>query len=323
MSDFTPWECPHSACPSRSAEGPAFRHRRRGHYGRACDGKRVQRYECLVCRRRFSRQSFRNDHRHRRPEINIPILLALESKVTQRQIARTLKCNRKTVARRVPLYGAHFEAAHKRELAKTGLEGPFVFDELETYEQNRIEKPVTVAVIVDKDTGFIVHVECGTLPSRDKSRGDRGRKSQSRAVVRSCLEAVEAHRAPDSALTLFSDQKATYPKLISETCSGSVLHVRISGKARRNTENPLFRINHNFAMMRDGISRLVRRNWGYSKKLECKQAHFWIYVGYKNYVRPYTNKDQKPSAASKLGVSPRRYSLAEATAWKGRLSLVG
>lgn len=321
MSDFTPWQCPHATCPSRPADGPIFRHRKRGHYSRGCDGKRVQRYQCLVCRRRFSRQSFRNDHRHRRPELNVPILNALDSKVTQRQIARTLKCNRKTVARRMPLFGAHFKAAHLREIAKAKLKGPFVFDELETYEQNRIEKPVTVAVIVDKDTGFMVYGACGTLPSRDRKRGNRERKSQSRKVVKACLDVIAAHRDPDCALIFYSDEKATYPKLIREAVGDKVLHVRISGKAKRDTENPLFRINHNFAMMRDGMSRLVRRNWGYSKRIERKEDHMWIYHAYKNYIRPYTNKDRKPSAASKLGVSPRRYSLAEAIAWKGRFSL--
>jgi|688.fasta_scaffold05449_11 transposase-like protein len=320
MLKFTPPECPYPACPP----GP-FLYRRRGYYKRLCDGEPIPRFECLTCGRRFSSQTFRNDYRHHKPGLNVVILEQLVSKVTQRQIARNLGCNPKTVARRVPLFGQHFRLAHERVLADNrkplGKSGHLVFDELETYEQNRIEKPVTMAVLVEARTGFIVHGQAGTLPSRDKRRGDPARVSQSRAVVTRCMEVLARHRDPRDLLVLVSDLKTSCPSIIHQTLGEKVAHVQISSKLARNTQNPLFAINHLFAMMRDNISRLVRRNWGCSKLLERKQEHYWIYAGNRNYIRPRTNRDRRPSAASKLGLVPRRLGMAEAIAWKGRFRL--
>jgi hypothetical protein len=38
-------------------------------------------------------------------------------------------------------------------------------------------------------------------------------------------------------------------------------------------------------MMRDGISRLVRRSWGASKLRARLELHAWIWVVWRNYVR--------------------------------------
>jgi transposase-like protein len=320
MQKFIPPECPYPACPKSP-----FLYRRRGYYKRLCGPERIPRFQCLTCGRRFSSQTFRNDYRHHKPGLNLGIVDQLISKVSQRQIARNLGCNPKTVARRIPLFGQHFQQAHERVLAESekllGSNGHLVFDELETFEQNRIEKPVTMAVLVEARTGFIVHGEAGTLPSRDKKRGDPTRVSQSREVVTRCMEVLARHRDPKSLLVVVSDLKTTYPSIVHKTLGDHVVHVQVSSRLARNTKNPLFPINHQFAMLRDNISRLVRRNWGYSKRIERKQDHFWIYLGYKNYIRPRTNRDHRPSAASKLGLVQRRLSMAEAIAWKGRFFL--
>ena len=55
-----PTHCPYEACPGYRP-GEPFDWIRRGTYRRKCDGRQVQRYECLECGRTFSQQTFRVD----------------------------------------------------------------------------------------------------------------------------------------------------------------------------------------------------------------------------------------------------------------------
>ena len=64
-------------------------------------------------------------------------------------------------------------------------------------------------------------------------------------------------------------------------------------------------------MPRDNLVRLVRRHWGASECLKRQQAHSWIDVGCRNDLRPRTNRDQRPSAASQRSLLPRRLPMAE------------
>ena len=97
---------------------------------------------------------------------------------------------------------------------------------------------------------------------------------------------------------------------------------KVSQRQRaRNPRNSLFPIQHPFTMPRGSIWRLVRRNWGYSKRIERKQEHSSIYVGCKNDLRPRTDRDPRPSAASKLGPIQRRLRVSEVIGCKGRFSL--
>ena len=319
MKPFTPPECPYC-----HVSPPIYRCR--GFYRRKCDTYKVPRFQCLSCMRRFSRQTFRNDYRYHRPHINVHVAQGLISKVTLRQIARTAGCNLKTVARRVPLLRRHFELVQQNVLASKpnalSADGNFfVFDELETFEQNRIEKPLTVPVVIEGNTGFVIHSEVGTLPPRRKCVGAPERKNESPQVVLRCLQAVAKHLLPQSKPYFVSDKKSVYIKALELVFPQGVFHRRVASDEPRNCANPLFRINHTFAMMRDNISRLVRRNWGHSKLAARQADHNWIYTGYRNFVRPITNRCVDETPASRLGLVPRLYTLEEAIAWRGRLAI--
>jgi hypothetical protein len=80
--------------------------------------------------------------------------------------------------------------------------------------------------------------------------------------------------------------------------------VRISSEEPRGLDNPLFRINRTLAMMRDGVSRLVRRTWAASKKREQLEKHLWVWIVFRNYVRRRINRSRTESAASMIGLFP-------------------
>lgn len=328
---FTPPHCPLDTCPSRRQENP-FLWRRKGKYGRACDGRVVQRFQCLTCRRHFSTQTFRVDYRLQKPTLHLRLFEDFVSKVTQRQSARNLECTRKTVVHRLRLLSQHGRGFHHKVLARAkeqgGLRGDFQLDELETFENSRRLCPVTMPSLIELHTYFVVDVEVAPLPSRgrlsprelakklERERLEGQRRSGSREALVRCFEVLDRVRDPNVQLVITSDFKSTYPGVLRDVLQEGYLHVRHSSTARRDYGNPLFPINHTLAMLRDGLSRLVRRSWGASKKREWLEVHAWIWVAYRNYIRSITNRARRTSAAMALHVVARRFSARTFFEWR-------
>lgn len=311
---FEPPCCPHALCPSQAAGG--FTYRLRGSFQRALDQRIVQRYSCNVCKRFFSDQTFRLDYRLRRPELTERAFGLFASKVTHRQSARLLRCARGTVQHRLELLGRHcrdFQALQRRRL-KGALSPQLALDELETYETDRRLKPLTVPVLLHEPSWFVLDVQVAPLASRGglaPQHAERKqalveregpRKSGSTAAVRQCLANVAELLQPEAAGMLRTDQKKTYVGLKKKLLPERVTHVQVSSKEPRGLENPLFRINRTLAMLRDGVSRLVRRTWAASKKREQLEKHLWVWIVFRNYVRRMINRSAGQSAASALGL---------------------
>jgi YD repeat-containing protein len=326
---FSPPCCPNRTCPSKA--GGCFRWLRRGWYQRACDRRRVQRFQCRECRRYFSEQTFRLDFRLKLPELHLVLLRDFVSKITQRQSARMLGCRRKTIAHRMDLLGRHCRDFHAMMLARAGaaggVRGLFQLDELETYEERRRLQPVTVPVLVETSSAFIVSVATGALPARgslrpaekrmklelEKARGVR--RSESKQAVAKVLEQLETALPANGPVDVSSDSKATYPKLLAQRFGARVRHVRMPSNRKTAVFDPLFPVNHTLAMARDALSRLVRQTWAASKRRSWLERHLWIWVAWRNYCRTRTNAvEETPAMALKLCQS--RFSVQSLTAWR-------
>jgi transposase-like protein len=327
---FRPPHCPHSACPSRRKAKP-FLWRRRGTYTRLCDGRTVPRFLCLACRRGFSSQTFRLDYRLRLPQLHHDVFRLLVSKVSLRQCARVLGTRRRTIEHRQLLLGHHAKAFQLRELARRPgralPEAQYLLDEMETFERSRRLEPLTVPVLIEKESSFVVDVTVGTLPCRGRlSAGERRRKlelearhgkrrSQSNASVRRCLATLAANLAPGVAL-LVSDSKPTYPGLIAKELGQRAHHVQVAPREEKTVAHPLFKLHVAQAMLRDGLSRMVRRNWSHSKKRERLEVANWIWVAWRNWVRYRTNADRRRSAAMVIGLASAKWKVADLFRWR-------
>lgn len=331
---FTPPCCPFSAC-SASKPNPAFAYEPAGSYRRACDGRVVQRYRCGTCDRRFSDQTFRLDYRYRKPHLDRVIFEAFVSKVSHRQTARVLHTRRPTVERRLRRFGEHCGAFQTLLLAGKTITGSFSLDEAETFETDRRLMPVTLPLLIERDSRFFVHLDVGTLPARkattralEKRRQELvakngKRRNGSRPAVKSCFERLAACTDAKAGIEIITDKKASYPGILGEVFGKRpVKHAVTSSKEKRDTQNPLFAINHSLAMLRDGISRLVRRTWANAKLRERLKLHLWIYAAWRNYVRGVSNKRRKETPAMALGVDKERWQLPELLRWAVPYALI-
>ena len=216
----------------------------------------------------------------------------------------------------------------RRAKTRGGVDGPFQLDELETFEHNRRLAPVTVPILIGRVSYFVVDLETAPLPCRGGlSASDRAKKEErelqsgkrrsgSRAAVSACLKTLAGVRDPRGPLVLETDRKATYPAMVREELGQNVVHARTSSQRKRDYWNPLFPINHTLAMTRDGVSRLVRRNWAASKLRERLGRHMWIWAAWRNYVRGITNLAPRLTPAMSAGVARRRWNVTQLCAWR-------
>lgn len=316
---FAPPRCPHPTCHGHTSR--PFRYIDWGSFRRACDGRVVPRFRCLECGRTFSTQTFRLDWRLQRPRLHLDLWAHLISKVTHRQAARMLNCTRKSIAHRLDLLGEHCRAFHTHQLERLarqrGLAGRFQLDELETYEHNRRLQPLTVPVLIHCPSYFVVDLAVAPLPCRGRlSARNRERKiareglygtrrSGSRRAVEACLQTLAAARRPAGRIELETDCKHEYVRSVQRLLGADTPHQRTSSKEPRDYGSPLFAINHTLAMLRDGVSRLVRRTWAASKQSLQLGRHLWIWVCWRNYVRGITNRARHTTPAMIVGAAQR------------------
>lgn len=324
---FRPPRCPNRQCPSFRLGAP-FQYQRRGYFTRRCDGRRVPRFSCRACNRRFSSQTFRLDFRLRTPHIQRLLFGHFVSKVTLRQSARLLGVTRKTVELRLRRFGEHCRRFHAARLQSRRLRGHFLLDEAESFETDRRLRPVTIPVLIERSSRFVVHVAVAPLPARGNLTAGQSerlerieavegvRKSGSRRAVAACIAALADHTDPGSPLVLGTDCKATYPAIIRDVLPGRpVIHERTTSTRKRDVANPLFAINHTLAMLRDGLSRLVRRTWAHAKIRSRLGQHLWVYAVWRSFVRGVSNRRRRETPAMALGIEERPWSWGGVLAW--------
>jgi len=294
----------------------------------------VPRFRCLDCGRGFSSQTFRVDYGLRKPWLDASIARLFCAKVSLRRGAELLGVRRPTLERRLERFGRHGKLMHEAFLARHkalrgGLAGTFQLDELETFETDRRLQPVTVPVLIERGSFFLVHVDTaplaarGGLSDRDEVRKKEWqalhgtRVGQSRTAVRHTLEAWRRWHNPVALPQLQSDKKNSYrTQLRAVFGTRGHSHQIGSSKATRDYRNLLFPINHTNAMLRDHVSRLVRRSWAHSKKRLRLTRHLWVFVLFRNYVRGITRKAPEVTSAMALGVAQRKYGWSEVLRWR-------
>lgn len=131
------------------------------------------------------------------------------------------------------------------------------------------------------------------------------RISQSNRAVEQCIKVLKWVHTRREPLEFVIDRKPSYPPIVRKYFARGGALVREYSTTARNTLNPLFPINHALAMLRDQVSRLVRRSWAASKRLAELRHHLWIYVAWRNYVRPMFNRTPNVTAAMAVGLASR------------------
>ena len=209
------------------------------------------------------------------------------------------------------------------------------FDELETYEGRRSIRPLSLPILIEVESRFVIWAESAPIRPRGKKTQARlqaicederrfgKRRDLSRSAIRRTLQRGAQMVGGLEQVHLSTDEKSSYPKLASKAFgSDRLIHQRTNSKLPRTTWNPLFPINHTEAMARDLSGRLRRDSWLVSKKRRYLDLAMHVLIAYRNYIRRRFNRDEQ-SPAQLLGFVGRRLTENDALSWRqdwGRLS---
>ena len=268
------------------------------------------------------------DYRDHRPHLNARVFESIASGIGLRQTSRNLGLSRRCTELKFRKVARHLEHLNRN------LRGPLpegsilVFDELETYEGRRNTRPLTVPVLIERGSRFVISSESAPIrPSgrmtearlraiaEDERRFGK-RPNRSRSAVLRVFRRGAALVQGLSEVVLQTDEKSTYPRLAERVFGKQRLrHERTNSKLARRTWNPLFPINHTEAMARDLTGRLRRDSWLASKQGRFLDLALQIHMAYRNYVRRRFNRDRE-SPAELLGFAPRRLRPTELLSWR-------
>ena len=136
-----------------------------GQFYRRSDSKRIQRFLCLICRRRFSKATFQASFRQKKRQKNEHVKRLLCSGVSQRRAAKILQVNRKTVVRKLKHLAAQAKTTFIIANAFKAKAQIVEFDDLETFEHSKC-KPLSVTLAVEHGTRRILGIEVSQMPAK-------------------------------------------------------------------------------------------------------------------------------------------------------------
>lgn len=265
-----------------------------GFFARKSDGKSLQRYRCQSCRKTFSVASSSPCLHQNKRQINGQAFEYFVSGVSQRRSARLLRVNRKTVVRKLVFmakFANEFIKECNRNLPKaTSVE----FDDLETMEHSKC-KPLAVSMMVETKTRRILGYRVARMPAkgllaaiaRKKYGYRKDERPQARAsLFRELQEFIEVGATIKSDMhpSYVRDVQKYFPKSEHKVFKGRKGCVVGQGELKSGGFDPIFSLNHTFAMLRANINRLFRRTWNTTKDPAKLAAHIALYVLYHNLI---------------------------------------
>ena len=261
---------------------------RNGAYKRSSDGQTIRRYRCKTCNKSFSSATRSPLKWQKKRHINHTLMVILSHRCSLSGAAQILKVNPKTVAKKLSFLGEVCRKRLEKDRAQYSEIEHVQFDELQTIEHTKC-KPLSVAVAVAKKERKILGFQVSKMPATGHlaniSRKKYGKRPDERAKGMHQLF-DELSRLLRPTTTFSSDEclfyngvlRRYFPKANYTQHKGKKSCVAGQGELKKAVFDPIFTVNHTFAMMRDGISRLTRRTWNTTKKIQGLIDHLNIYV---------------------------------------------
>ncbi len=266
-----------------------------GAYKRSSDGQLIKRYFCKVCKTTYSAATQSPLKWQKKRHVNHPLMELLSNNVNLSAAARILRVNPKTVAKKLHFLGSACHKMAQRDRKHYFQINDIQFDELQTIEHTKL-KPLSVAVAVSKKERKILGFQVSRMPATGHlaklSRKKYGKRPDDRLKGMTQLF-HDLSQQLSSNINISSDECPFYKGVVKKYFPianynqylGKKGCVAGQGELKKTTFDPIFSINHTFAMMRANISRLIRKTWNTTKKVESLINHLHIYVWMHNTQR--------------------------------------
>ena len=166
------------------------------------------------------------------------------------------------------------------------------FDELQTIDHPKC-KPLSVAIAVAAESRKVLGFEVASMPATGhlaailrKKYGYRPDHRQK--GLRRLFKRIASHVTPQTLLV--SDDHPYYKPIITTLFPNTTYDpfksdkatVSGQGELKKQARDPLFYINHTWAMLRATINRLIRQTWCTTKHPKRLRDHLAIYLAVHN-----------------------------------------
>ena len=284
--------CPNPSCSH--AQIPHQNWSKNGHYVRKSDRKIRYRFKCNFCKKTNSNASASTCFRQKLRHFNQKIWKLYCSSYPKRRIARDLKISRTTVDRKITWLS--FLKLHKQSefLKALGKNSEVYLDDMKSYIHTRC-RPVCISFAVTDQRKILGFEISPCMPNSPRLIEMAQKKyapvlDESAIGFKRLLEKCASHIDPKA--SIITDEHHQYPKAIQSVfpCSRHTRYkskravIAGQGELKEKGYDPLFAINHTFAMIRAHVSRLVRSTWCTSKTIKGLKEHLNLYVYYHNTV---------------------------------------
>lgn len=270
--------------------------KRDGFYSRLDDSRKIQRYKCQNCGRKFSASTHTLEWRQKKRRVNIHLFRILASGVSMRRASLIINIHRTTVERKLIYLAKKSRLMHEELMAKLNTDKTrhLQFDDLITTEHTKL-KPLSITLAVDAKRRYILGTEVSQIPafghlSALSLRKYGKRLSTHKIGLHNLMNRIQ--HCIDYNAKVESDEHHLYAPAVAKYFPNSKYiqykggrgAIVGQGELKKLRNDPLFMLNHTCAMLRANINRLIRKTWCTTKDPKRLQDHLDIYISFHNYI---------------------------------------
>jgi transposase-like protein len=328
---FEPPFCPNLHCDFHR-ESTGWRFKRIGFYSRRAAPQRIQRFLCLHCRRSFSSQTFHTTYWLRRPDLLAAIFWRVLGCSGYRQIAREFGVSPTTVLRQVARLGRHCWLVQEQHRPPSPLAEPLVLDGFESFEYSQYW-PLHLNTAVGAHSHFLYAFTDAELrrkgrmtPAQRQRRAEleaRHGRPDPKSLEREVAELVRLVVREPGSVEIRSDEHPAYPRAFRRLEGIEVTHQRTSSTRPRTPQNPLFPANLLDLLIRHNGSNHKRETIAFSKRRQSAAERLALLQVWRNFMKPLSERRRDATPAQRLGITRRRWGIAELLARRRFPSRVG
>ena len=263
-----------------------------GRFKRRSDGKWIQRYRCKDCHKTYSQATGDAAYNQKKRHLNYKCLLLISSNISMRRIALILGIHPITVARKLEFLAQQSRQKLNQDLHHYAPITGIQFDELQTIEHTKC-KPLSVAMVVAEKSRKILGFQVSIMPATGYlatiSRQKYGQRPDNRkkgldTLFKQLIDTLgpKINIRSDECVYYKPVIKKYFPKANYNQFKGEKSCISGQGELKKSVRDPLFLINHTFAMLRANINRLIRRTWCTTKKISRLIDHLSVYCWFHN-----------------------------------------
>ena len=307
--------CPNATCPNhtflKNEEDYDRRFLRRGFFQPRMRERRLQRFQCRLCRKTFSETFPLLEYRIQRRGYFEKVFLLFKDGLSNRQIGRFLNLSESVVRSQLKRLCQQSLLQHQLRSGSQVITESIAYDGVENFAKSQYE-PNYINQAIGMKSGFIYDFNFSPLNRKGKMsdrqrlknlaiQNDLGKfPRESIRVATTKLIGRLCERCPSTqTLTLCSDEHYMYrPAIKIDLCKYSIEHKTVSAKAPRVFRHILFQVNHTDLLLRQHVKAFARETISFSKSHSAMVLKYGLFMVWKNYMRSQFVKKHKRNPSS-------------------------